>query len=59
VPSLIPAAERAEIVDFLRNGLTDCRVEHGLAPFDHPSLVVSDGPTLAAVGAGGDGTVCP
>jgi cytochrome c peroxidase len=48
-----------EIADFLRNGLTDCRVEHRLAPFDHPSLAVPNGPSLPAIGAAGDGTVCP
>jgi cytochrome c peroxidase len=26
------------LVDFMQNGLTDCRVKNQLAPFDHPSL---------------------
>jgi cytochrome c peroxidase len=49
----------AAVVDFLQNGLTDCRVEHELAPFDHPAIAVPGGPTLPARGAAGDGTVCP
>jgi cytochrome c peroxidase len=50
----------AAVLDFLRNGLTDCRVEHELAPFDHPALLVPDGPSLPARGANGDGTaICP
>ena len=48
-----------EIVDFLENGLTDCRVEHELAPFDHPELPVQNGPVIPARGSGGDGTACP
>lgn len=65
-PGFNPAAEvglsgglRDEAVDFLQNGLLDCRVEHELAPFDHPSLTIPNGPTLNAVGKSGDGTVCP
>ncbi|MDB5215343.1 MAG: di-heme cytochrome-c peroxidase [Myxococcaceae bacterium] len=46
------------LVDFLTNGLTDCRTEKERAPFDHPSLAFPDGPTLAAVGADGTGS-CP
>ncbi|MBX3227477.1 MAG: hypothetical protein KIT84_14070 [Labilithrix sp.] len=46
------------LVDFLQNGLTDCRVAQERAPFDHPSLDVPNGPRLAAVGAEGHG-VCP
>ena len=54
-----------DVLDFLANGLTDCRVEHDLAPFDHPSLVLPYGNldgsdrTLPARGAAGDGTACP
>jgi cytochrome c peroxidase len=59
LPIALLAAEKADIVDFLRSGLTDCRVEHGLAPFDHPSLAVPDGPDLLALGSAGDGTFCP
>ncbi|MCI0572612.1 MAG: hypothetical protein L0Y66_17805 [Myxococcaceae bacterium] len=50
--------EQREVVEFLRNGLTDCRVKNERAPFDHPSLVVPNGPTLPAVGAAGTGP-CP
>jgi cytochrome c peroxidase len=50
----------AAVLDFLRNGLTDCRVEHDMAPFDHPSLAIPNGPSLPARGEGGDGTaICP
>jgi cytochrome c peroxidase len=48
----------AALVDFLTNGLTDCRTEKERAPFDHPSLAFPDGPTRPAVGANGTGS-CP
>jgi cytochrome c peroxidase len=44
----IPPPARADIVAFLRDGLTDPRVEAGLPPFDHPEL-------HAAIGACNDG----
>jgi len=44
------------LVDFLENGLTDCRVEKEHAPFDHPSLEVPNGPSLPAVGSAGRGS---
>ena len=44
--------EKAALVDFLMNGLTDCRVEREEAPFDHPSLTVPNGPDLPATGGG-------
>ncbi|WP_394839442.1 hypothetical protein LVJ94_21380 [Pendulispora rubella] len=50
--------EAAALVDFLTNGLTDCRTENERAPFDHPSLTVPNGPSLPAVGADGHGA-CP
>jgi cytochrome c peroxidase len=50
--------QRQALIDFLQNGLTDCRVQMQRAPFDHPSLVVPDGPTVPAVGASGNGG-CP
>jgi cytochrome c peroxidase len=50
---------RDDVADFLENGLTDCRLEHELAPFDHPSLAVPNGPSLPAVGAAGNGNACP
>jgi len=53
------ATGRANVIDFLADGLTDCRVEHELAPFDHPALSLPNGTPLPAVGARGDGTACP
>jgi cytochrome c peroxidase len=47
------SSDRAGLVDFLANALTDCRVEKDEAPFDHPSLdVPNGGPSLAATGGG-------
>ena len=40
---------------FMRDALTDCRVERDAAPFDHPSLPFPDGRVLAATGAAGSG----
>lgn len=54
----LDAGEQAALVDFLRNGLTDCRVENDVAPFDHPSLVLANGGALAAIGAAGR-ALCP
>jgi cytochrome c peroxidase len=51
--------QRAAAADFLRVGLLDCRVENELAPFDHPALVIPNGPALPAVGRSGNGTICP
>lgn len=53
--------QRAGLIDFLTNGLTDCRVEKDAAPFDHPSLVVPMAPNdliVPAVGKAGTGP-CP
>jgi cytochrome c peroxidase len=47
--------DKSDLVAFLTNALTDCRVEQHAAPFDHPSLQVTDGPNLPATGAGGLG----
>ncbi|PYO03341.1 MAG: hypothetical protein DMD89_02355 [Candidatus Rokuibacteriota bacterium] len=44
--------DKAALVDFLQNALTDCRVEREEAPFDHPSLVVPNGPSVPATGGG-------
>src|SRR5205823_2020376 len=30
--------QRQALIDFLANGLTDCRVAQARAPFDHPSI---------------------
>ena len=46
------------LVDFLTNGLTDCRTEKQRAPFDHPALEVPNGTNLVAIGAAGTGA-CP
>ena len=54
----LQADQKAALVDFLTNGLTDCRVEQEAAPFDHPSLAVPNGPSLLAVGKAGKGP-CP
>jgi cytochrome c peroxidase len=35
--------DRQDLVDFLRNGLTDPRTVKQSAPFDHPQLIVSNG----------------
>ena len=42
--------EKKDLVDFLRNGLTDPRTVAQAAPFDHPELVVPFGHTVAANG---------
>ncbi|MEZ4601173.1 MAG: cytochrome c peroxidase [Syntrophotaleaceae bacterium] len=55
----VSGGREAEVVDFLTNGLLDCRVANNVAPFDHPELVIPNGSTLPAVGAAGNGTICP
>ena len=57
-PLHLTSIEKSALVDFLANGLTDCRVEKQRAPFDHPELPVPNGTNLAAVGAEGLGR-CP
>jgi cytochrome c peroxidase len=46
-PNILPLGltqqEKTELVDFLRNGLTDPRTIAQSAPFDHPSLYVPNG----------------
>jgi len=50
-PLGLSAADKAALVEFLANGLTDCRTAKDEAPFDHPSLTVPDGgPDLPATG---------
>lgn len=51
----LSANDKSDLVAFLTDGLTDCRVEKSVAPFDHPSLQVPDGPSLPAIGAQGLG----
>ena len=57
-PLHLSSIEKSALVDFLANGLNDCRVEKQQAPFDHPELPVPNGTNLAAVGAEGIGR-CP
>lgn len=54
----LSTAEHNALLEFLQNGLTDCRVATLQAPFDHPSLPVPHGPLLPAVGRLGTGP-CP
>lgn len=42
-PLNLSAQEQADLVAFLRNGLTDRRVACELAPFDHPALLLTNG----------------
>lgn len=42
----LSALDKSEIVDFMRNGLTDCRVENQRAPFDHPARAAPAGSAL-------------
>jgi hypothetical protein len=43
VPLGLTMQEKTDLVDFLRNALTDPRVANQLAPFDHPQLFVPNG----------------
>jgi cytochrome c peroxidase len=42
--------EKQDLVDFLRNGLTDPRTLSQAAPFDHPELTTANGEALGANG---------
>jgi hypothetical protein len=55
-PLHLTAIEKAALVDFMANALTDCRVAKQKAPFDHPELPVPNGTALGAVGAEGIGS---
>lgn len=57
-PLNLTALDKLALADFLRNALTDCRVEKQRAPFDHPALPVPNGTNVPAVGAEGTGR-CP
>jgi len=58
-PRSFSSDDQAALVDFLTNGLTDCRVEVQRAPFDHPALPLpSRSSDLPATGASGLGS-CP
>jgi cytochrome c peroxidase len=54
----LSSGDKAALVEFLQNGLTDCRVAAEAAPFDHPSLDLPNGPSLPETGAAGTGP-CP
>jgi cytochrome c peroxidase len=57
-PRSLDGDDQAALVEFLRNGLTDCRVEMQRAPFDHPALPLANRASLPATGANGLGG-CP
>ena len=54
----LSSGDKANLVDFLTDGLTDCRVKNEQAPFDHPSLNPPNGAFVPATGAGGTGGGC-
>jgi hypothetical protein len=54
----LASGDKAALVDFLANGLTDCRTAMDAAPFDHPSIDLPNGDSLSASGAAGNGP-CP
>jgi cytochrome c peroxidase len=51
-PLSLSASESSALVEFLQNGLTDCRVAKQYAPFDHPALIFPDGSVLPQTGGG-------
>ncbi|MFZ2447064.1 MAG: cytochrome c peroxidase [Syntrophobacteraceae bacterium] len=53
-PLRLTPVEKNALVDFLAYGMLDNRVARELPPFDHPALVLPNGPTLPAVGAAGN-----
>jgi cytochrome c peroxidase len=53
-PLKLTEAEKDALVDFMV-AMTDERVRHESAPFDHPSLVLPNGASLPSVGAAGRG----
>jgi cytochrome c peroxidase len=58
-PFTLTNKQREALIDFLAEGLTDCRVEKERAPFDHPELPIPNRVSgLPAVGATGTGA-CP
>src|SRR5262249_54450236 len=54
-PRNFSAGEKTALVDFLTNGLTDCRTEKEAAPFGHPAPPLPNGTGRPAVGAAGTG----
>lgn len=58
----INAVQRAQLVDFVQNGLTDPRVAAGLPPFDRPTLGSESGigaPVVLGPGVAGTGGFTP
>jgi cytochrome c peroxidase len=49
-PISLSASDVGALVDFLQNGLTDCRVAVDAAPFDHPSLPLNGAADVPATG---------
>jgi cytochrome c peroxidase len=61
-PAFLSPAERADLVEFLRNGLTDPRVAAELPPFDRPRLASERAATRVArygFGTSGTGDIAP
>jgi cytochrome c peroxidase len=52
-PLGLGASDETALVDFLQDGLTDCRTAAEAAPFDHPSIDLPNGPSLQETGATG------
>ena len=50
------AQEKADLVEFIRNGLTDPRAAAGTAPFDRPTLASELNVTPTSIGTGTTGT---
>lgn len=50
-PSTVGANNKAALVAFLRTGLTDPRVQHERAPFDHPQIFIPNGHPSATPGS--------
>ena len=42
-PLNLTGEEQTDLIDFLRNGLTDPRVQDGIFPFDRPYLSTEKG----------------
>lgn len=49
-PLSLSSTDVSQLVDFMQNGLTDCRVAKEQAPFDHPSLPLNGGADRPATG---------
>ncbi|TMA44226.1 MAG: cytochrome C peroxidase [Deltaproteobacteria bacterium] len=54
----LSATEKTNLVAFLKS-LTDDRVRFAKAPFDHPQLVIPNGPSIPAVGKDGGAATQP